>query len=81
MICSSVNLVLRMMNTPRLLYYGRTLIITAPHFGEEVSPTFADRSPNLPLCITPEFSRPPTNWKHLPTHHSRLMRAKLRRVS
>lgn len=37
MICSSVNLVLRILSSPRRLYYGRTLIIPAPLFGEEVN--------------------------------------------
>jgi hypothetical protein len=36
MICSSLNLDLRMMGSPRRLVYERTLIIAAPLLGEEV---------------------------------------------
>src|SRR2546423_7539575 len=38
-ICSSLNLDLRMMGSPRRLVYERTLIIAAPLLGEEVIST------------------------------------------
>ena len=37
MICSSVNLDLRIMGSPRPLVYERTLTIAAPFFREEVN--------------------------------------------